>query len=123
MTVGQVIGHITELRGQQYDTETLTAWLSELEGQIIDEIVNLADGVQIEFKPFNFNTDWENLLMVPDRFMDVYTNYLMAKIDFHNQESERYNNDVVMFNSSYDAFAGWFRRKHIPKKGKSFTKF
>ena len=37
MTVGKIIGYMTELRGQEYDTETLTAWLSELEGQLIDE--------------------------------------------------------------------------------------
>lgn len=123
MTVGQVISHITELRGQQYDTETLAAWLSELEGQIIDEIVNLADGVQIDFKPFDFNIDWEKSLMAPERFADVYTNYLMAKIDFHNQESERYNNDVVMYQAAYDRYAAWYIRSHKLKKSVMFSRF
>ena len=123
MTVGQVISHITELRGQQYDTETLAAWLSELEGQIIDEIVNLADGVQIDFKPFDFNIDWEKSLMAPERFADVYTNYLMAKIDFYNQESERYNNDVVMYQAAYDRYAAWYIRSHKLKKSVMFSRF
>lgn len=123
MTVGKIIGYMTELRGQEYDTETLTAWLSELEGQLIDEIVNLAEGVQVEFKPFNYNTDWDKQLSAPDRFMDVYTNYLMAKIDFHNQESERYNNDVVMYQAAYDQYAAWYIRSHKLKKSAMFSRF
>ena len=123
MTVGDIIGHITELRGQQYDTETLTAWLSELEGQIVDEVINLAEGEEREFSPFDFNTDWEKQLAAPARFMDVYTNYLMAKIDFHNQESERYNNDVVMYQAAYDRYCAWYIRTHKMKKIAAFSRF
>ena len=123
MTVGKIIGYMSELRGQEYDTEPLTARLSELEGQLIDEIVNLAEGVQVEFKPFNYNTDWDKQLSAPDRFMDVYTNYLMAKIDFHNQESERYNNDVVMYQAAYDQYAAWYIRSHKLKKSAMFSRF
>ncbi len=123
MKLIELLEAVTALRGQQYATDTLVGWANEIEGQVIDEVVNMAEGFDLEFIPMEYGVDDDRELTVPDRFQDVYINYLLSKIDFNNQETERYNNDVVMFNSSYDAFAGWFRRKHIPKKGKSFTKF
>ena len=70
-----------------------------------------------------YDLDAERELSVPDRFQDVYINYMLSKIDFHNQETERYNNDVVMYNSAYDAFASWFKQNHMPKRGAIFSRF
>ena len=49
--------------------------------------------------------------------------WIEIKIDYHNQETERYNNDVIMYNSAYDAYAAWFRRENRPKRGASFSGF
>ena len=123
MKLIELLEAVTALRGQQYATDTLVGWANEIEGQVIDEVVNMAEGFDLEFIPMEYGVDDDRELTVPDRFQDVYINYLLSKIDFNNQETERYNNDVVMFNSSYDAFAGWFRRKYVPKKGKLFKRF
>lgn len=123
MTVTALIEKILILKGRQYDEETMVGWLNEIEGQAIEDVVNQAEGYNVEFVPLSYDQDAEKELTVPDRFQDVYTNYLFSKIDFHNQETERYNNDVVMFNSAFDAYAAWFRRKHMPKQGAMFSKF
>lgn len=123
MTLGKLIETITELRGQQYDTELLTGWLNELEGQIVEEVINQAEGFDLKFVPLDYVTDSERMLAVPDRFRDVYVNYLLAKIDFANQETERYNNDVAMYNSVYDSYCAWFLREHRPKRKTYFSRF
>lgn len=123
MTVGELIERMITLRGVQYDEETMTGWLNEIEGQVVDDVVNRAEGYDITFKPLDYKLNAETELTVPDRFQDVYINYLLSKLDFHNQETERYNNDVVMFNSSFDAYSAWFRRNHMPKQGAIFSKF
>ena len=123
MTVGELIETIIRLRGQQYGEDIMMGWLNEIEGQVIDEIVNRAEGYDVEFKPLSYYSDAEKRLTIPERFQDVYINYMLSKIDYHNQETERYNNDVIMYNSAYDAYAAWFRRENRPKRGASFSGF
>lgn len=123
MKLGELIEIIIDTRGQQYDEEYLTDWLNEIEGQAVDEVINQAEGYNIAFVPYDYTHDAEHTLRIPDRFQDVYLNYLYAKIDFGNQETERYNNDVAMYNASYEAYAAWFRRENRPKKRAMFTKF
>lgn len=122
MTLNELIEQVTVLRGQQYATETIVSWINEIEGEIIDEVVNRAEGNNVEFKPLRYETDSEKELTLPARFQDIYTNYILSKIDFNNQETERYNNDVVMFNSAYAEYAAWYRRNHVPKPGSRFKK-
>lgn len=123
MTVGELIERMITLRGGQYDEGTMTGWLNEIEGQIVDDVVNRAEGYDITFTQLDYKLNAETELTVPDRFQDVYINYLLSKLDFHNQETERYNNDVVMFNSSLESYSAWFRRNHMPKQGAIFSKF
>lgn len=123
MTVGELIERIIMLRGRQYDEDIMVGWLNEIEGQVVDDVVNRAEGYEMEFKPLSYAQDTERQLTIPGRFQDVYINYMLSKIDYHNQETERYNNDVVMYNSAYDAYAAWFRRAHRPKQGAIFSKF
>ena len=123
MRLGELIETVIRTRGRQYSEDIMTGWLNEIEGQVIDEVINKAEGYDLKFKPMTYELDAERELSVPDRFQDVYINYMLSKIDFHNQETERYNNDVVMYNSAYDAFASWFRKNHMPKRGAMFSRF
>lgn len=123
MRLGELIETVIRTRGRQYSEDIMTGWLNEIEGQVIDEVINKAEGYDLEFKPMTYDLDAERELSVPDRFQDVYINYMLSKIDFHNQETERYNNDVVMYNSAYDAFTSWFRQNHMPKRGAIFSRF
>lgn len=120
MKLGKVIETVSKMKGQQYDTEIMTAWINEIEGQALEEIVNRADGFLEELQPYDYKNDMGAELMIPDRFADVYLNYLYAKIDFNNQDTERYNNDVAMFNAAYESYGTWFRRNHVPKQKNSF---
>lgn len=123
MRLGELIEMVIRTRGRQYSEDIMTGWLNEIEGQVIDEVINKAEGYDLEFKPMTYDLDAERELSIPDRFQDVYINYMLSKIDFHNQETERYNNDVVMYNSAYDAFASWFKQNHMPKRGAIFSRF
>lgn len=122
MRLAKLIERVTELRGQQYDTEILTGWVNEIEGQAVDEVIGRCDGGVTEIAPYDYNVDAERELLIPDRFQDVYVNYVLAKMDLHNQETERYNNDVSAFNAAYDAFGKWFFRSYMPK-AVYFSKF
>ena len=96
MTVNDLISDITSLRGQQYGTDMIMGWINEIEGQVIEEVINRAEGYNLEFIPMEYEKDQDKKLSIPDRFKDVYVNYMLSKIDYHNEETERYNNDVVL---------------------------
>lgn len=122
MKVGKLIETVTVLIGQQYDLEMLIGWLNEIEGQVLDQVVNKAQGFDVEFVPFA-EDDSERELTVPDRFQDVYVNYIRAKVDFTNQETERYNNDAAMFEASWKEYASWHIRNYVPKPAAKFRNY
>ena len=122
MNLAKMISLCDESKPNQYDTEEKTQWVTEVEKMTVDEILNRAEENEIEFEKYDYDTDAEKELLIPDAFIDVYLHYLMAKIDFFNAEYERYNNDMVMFNNSYERFAAYYRRNHMPKQNCSFSR-
>ena len=61
-------------------------------------------------------TDAELLMEQPHD--SIYPLYLAAKIDYYNQESAMYANDMAIFNSAYDEARAWWRRHNVPvRKG------
>ena len=103
MTVGELIETIIRMRGRQYGEDIMMGWLNEIEGQVIEEIVNRAEGYNVTFKPLSYDLDAAKELTIPTRFQDVYIHYMLSKIDYHNQ--------------------AWFRRENMPKRGASFSGF
>lgn len=69
-----------------------------------------------EYEPYEYSRDADKTLLIPDQFNGVYTSYLFSKIDFNNAEIDRYNLDATMFSSEWAAYAGWYRRTHMPKE-------
>lgn len=123
MTITELISQVDRVRPNQYDNEQKTRWISEIEGTIVEEILNMAAGNDIEFSHYSYENDAETTLLIPERFSDVYLHYLLAKIDFHDSETESYNNDVIMYQASYNQFAAWYRRRNMPKQSGYFRGF
>lgn len=115
MKIMELLALVDDEKPNQYSAQIKTVWLSEVEGMVVDNILNMAEGNKIEFDGYNYETDYEKELLVPLWFADLYTNYLAAKIDYKNGETERYNNSVAMFEASYEAYAAYYRRNHMPK--------
>lgn len=122
MNVGKLMETVTVLIGQQYDLEMLIGWLNEIEGQAIDQVINRAQGNDLQFIPYT-EDDTDRELAIPDRFQDVYINYIRAKVDFANQETERYNNDAAMFDAAWKEYAAWHIRTHLPKPAPKFRNY
>lgn len=123
MKLKDMINQIIRLRGQQYDEDIMTGWINEIEAQAVEQVLSHAVGGVTEFEHYNWNKDQEKELLIPQRFQDVYQNYVFSKIDFLNQETERYNNDVSMFEAAWAEFAAWHIRTYSQKPGLSFRNF
>ena len=116
MYLAELINLIDEEKPNQYSPEQKVRWLSEIEGIIVDDILNNYEGEEIKFEAYDYSKDQETALLVPDRYTDIYVNHLSAKIDFNNMETEQYNNDVAMFESSLEQYKKFYIRTHMPKQ-------
>lgn len=65
-------------------------------------------------KPYTA-ADTNATVLLPDRFMGVYTSYIMAKIDHLASESGDYQNDALMHQAEMEAFQEWYTRTHMPR--------
>jgi hypothetical protein len=68
------------------------------------------------YRPYNYSIDAERTLLIPDQFKSAYYTYLFAKQDFYLGEIDRYNAEALQFETEFQQFAKWFRRKYRPKE-------
>lgn len=119
VTLNKLIENIIHLRGLEFGTDIMVGWVNEIEAQAVEQVINHAEGYDLEFAPYEYERDGERMLLIPDQFQDVYINYLFAKIDFNNQETERYNNDVAMLESAWSGYESWhirtYKQKPLPQ--------
>lgn len=120
MTVAEIIAEVQRVKPNQYPKETLTRWLSQIEGQAVEQVVNHAVDTDVEFDKYDYDTDVETELQIPDRYSDVYIHYLSAQIDQANREFASYNNDVALFEAAWREYAAWHIRTHRQKPTAAF---
>ena len=115
MTVAEIIAEVQRVKPNQYPKETLTRWLSQIEGQAVEQVINHAVDTDIEFDKYDYELDQEKELQIPDRYSDVYIHYLSAQIDQANREFASYNNDVALLEAAWREFGAWHIRTHRQK--------
>ena len=105
MTVEKLFNSVKHLKHNEYTNDDLCLWLNEIEGRIQTEVylkplseLVVYDGV----------SDAEKELLVPFPYDSIYRWYLFAMLDFANAEYDKYQNELVMFNSAYSAFKKWY---------------
>lgn len=103
MNVRQAITIADELRPNVLSEEQKYRWVFECEGRI-------AKSVGLDAPENTFPDDYE--LMVERPYEMVYVYYLIAMIDYFNQEFALYNIDLQIFETmNQDAMGAW-RREH-----------
>lgn len=117
MTINEAITQIDNLKNNTYTTEDKIGWLSRVDAMIKKNIIDTHEGNEIiEFDGYNEETDINTVLLVPEPFDELYIRFLEAQIDYSNSEYAKYNNSIIMFNSSYEAYAAYYNRNNKPKK-------
>ena len=122
MRLQQAIDRVDEMRPNMQSRELKIGWLSELDGLVWREIIQNhypkpGEEIRMCVMPeYDSDTDPGQKLLVPAPYDNIYTYWLMAKIDEQTLEQEKYNNDQAMFNASYDSFSDYWTRTHMPKQ-------
>lgn len=121
MTIKEAINNVDKLVHNAYTVTEKIAWLSDLDGMVKINIIDTHEGGQtVAFEGYTDNTDLQTELLVQAPFDKVYLWWLEAQIHKHNEETNRWNNAIILYNHELDAFASYYHRTHRPVGGSGF---
>jgi len=109
MKASEAILKADTLRPNTLDTEQKARWIYELDYEV-------AEMMGEEIDEFSWDGDFD--LHMPSPKDNIYPLYLVAQIDFYNQETTMYANDMQMFNYAYADAKAWYRRNNNPMSDK-----
>ena len=106
MTVREAIAAADLLRPNTLFDEMKARFVYELD-------CDIAELQDVEQPSFVWPKEDAELLM-PAPHDNIYPLYLAAKIDYYNQESALYANDMAIYNNAYEEARRWWRRHNKP---------
>ena len=102
MTVIEILNRVDELKPNTFPQKMKENWLMELEA-----------------KALRLMSQYEEEIPEAELHMDdaeIYVLWLFAMIDFHNEEYEKYNNSMAMFQTAYSEFERRYNRTHTHRQ-------
>lgn len=115
MTVMEIINHLDAIKPNSYSQVEKIKWLNQVEWIIKKEIVDTHEGADHHpFDGYNPTSSLSTEVIAPAPYDKLYVHWIESQIDYTNGEYPKYNNSITMFNASYDAFAKWYNREHMP---------
>lgn len=112
MTIQDVITNVDNTKPNMFDEGIKLVWLNEVDNKVY-QIMKKRKGAEELIKPdINAECDYDMQLLLPDEFSCIYTYYLYAMIDFSNNETQRYNNSMIMYDNALDEFEKYWYREH-----------
>lgn len=111
MNARKAITRADNLRMNALGEEQKYAWLYELDGKLAETL-----GVDIPENPFPDDGE----LLMPAPCDNIYELYLVAMIDYFNQETTLYANDMIIFNNALDEAKAWWIRNHRPTENRQW---
>ena len=122
MKVDKLIKLVQTLKPPAFDKEILLMWVSECEGMVLSEVhlVSVAD-----IEPFALGADGSlptAELTAPFPYDKLYTQYVLAQIDYANGEYTKYQNSMQMFNATYTEYVHYVAEVLAPADGRAELK-
>ena len=116
MTIQGALDFADRMKPNSMTKEEKLFFLNEIEGKVHVEIIMKHVHTQAEEQRpvIDNDTDPASELLVPDAYAKLYGFYLMAQIDLQNQEIDKYNNDIALFNTAWEDFSDHWTEGHMP---------
>lgn len=114
MTIQEAINWVDEKKHNVYSREDKLVWISKVEAMAEDLAARYGIKVQSPIATGNY----EDNLLIPAPYDQLYLRWLEAQIDYTNQEYLKYNNAIAVFNTLWKDYANWFCRNHVHPDGR-----
>lgn len=112
----EIIDKVDELKPNDYDIALKLKALTNIENKIIEEIINIHEVEKME----EVTIEEDSELIAENEYSDIYFYYLEAYIHQLNEEYDRYNNAMIMFNQELGDYAKWYNRNYMPTQKGDF---
>lgn len=115
MRIREAIDQVVSRLGNAYDQKDMISWLDRLDRRVKTLIIDTHEGADaVVFSGYDEQTDPDTVLLVAAPFDEMYLRYLEAQIYYADNEIERYNNAIDIFNTVWEEFGNWYNREHMP---------
>ena len=116
MTIRNVIDSVNGIKPHAFNDDTLTMWINEAEGMVQTDVmlINTLDVIKYTYDE-NADTD----LLVKPPYDKIYVYYLAAMIDFANNEYQKYQNTLQLFNKFFSDYTRWYSLNINPANGRA----
>ena len=116
MTINQVIKAVDGIKPHSFSNDVLTMWLNEIEGMAQTDVMLI--GIE-ELTTYTYDINKDTVLLVHPPHDKVYVYYLCAMIDFANNDYDRYENTMTLFNKFWGDYVRWYAMTYDPANGKA----
>lgn len=116
MTINKLITLSDEVKPNILSDELKFGWISTLDSMINRDVFRKDDVIE-----YKIGEEGDRELLVYPPYDDMYQYYMFAMIDYANNETSDYSNDMMMFNSRYDSFAKDYIRRNLPDNQGGFV--
>lgn len=116
MTVQDAITKAKGERQCRMSDEALVELLSDLDGQIFNDIISRSEGAdEVAHGPYTVDDDMDTELVAPAPYAnDLYVEYLKARINLDLSETAKYNNGMIVYQAALASFSAYYNRTHTP---------
>lgn len=108
MKVRNVLDQVNEVKPNTFSDARLMDFLNEAEAMIWTEVL---DNDPANYRTLTLPSDNETDLIANPPYSKLYGAYIQAMIDFQNEESISYQNNMAMFNSVFLEYKKYMQRR------------
>ena len=116
MNLKTAIARFDTLYPNSVPYEEKVAWVAELDGLVLAELVCAQGGTAPEGTelPYTLATPGSTVLLLPFPYDTLYVEYLSMKTELLCGDITRYNNASTLVARTYEAFCHYYTRTHLP---------
>lgn len=109
MIVSEALEKVKERKPNPYDDEMLLEWLNEIEARVQHELMDTPpEGIFT----YSIEKHMERELLLPKPYDVIYIHYIIAMIEWNQQEYDAYNNTTDMLNSIFSDAQKYYNEKY-----------
>lgn len=123
MTIAQAIAELDRLKPNNYTNHEKVNWLSRVDSMVQTTILNPYRDRGIYSMHYDPDREMDLELLVPEPYDELYIRYMEAQIDYANDELDRYNNAMALYQAAFEGYANQYTRTHLPKNRRGYKFF
>ncbi len=115
MTVNEAIDKVNSLKDNAFDDEIIKGFIEECDKRIYREVIDTHENSEpIASYKERYPLHGDDELLADDAYTQFYIFYAICQIDAFNAEYDRYNNNMILFNTHLSDFKAYYNRTHMP---------